>query len=241
MPRDTLTREQIVQTAIELLDAEGLEGLNMRSLGKRLGSAATAVYWHVKSKDNLVTLAGDQVWHEVALPDLGEVGWRTAATAMAHDLYAMFTAHPWLVQAFSSHLFYGAGKARHDDHSIAVYEAAGFTGEEVDQAMATVFTFVLGNALGASATASLTRRLSREGGDAEELIRDTVAQANEIAQRFPRLRARLETTAAAGYAEAPDNSFEFGLQTIFNGLEDRLARREAHEPPLTRGVRGPAG
>ncbi|MEO9238983.1 MAG: TetR/AcrR family transcriptional regulator, partial [Jatrophihabitantaceae bacterium] len=41
MARDTLTRARIVQTAIELLDSEGLEGLNMRSLGERLGSAAT--------------------------------------------------------------------------------------------------------------------------------------------------------------------------------------------------------
>jgi len=37
MPRDTLTREQIVSAAIDLLDAEGLEGLNMRALGQRLG------------------------------------------------------------------------------------------------------------------------------------------------------------------------------------------------------------
>ena len=44
MRSDTLTREQIVKAAIELLDAEGLEGLNMRALGKRLGSAATAMY-----------------------------------------------------------------------------------------------------------------------------------------------------------------------------------------------------
>jgi AcrR family transcriptional regulator len=51
MPRDTLTREQIVKAAMELLDDEGLEGLNMRALGRRLGSAATAVYWHVGSKD----------------------------------------------------------------------------------------------------------------------------------------------------------------------------------------------
>src|SRR5262249_1012846 len=33
MPRDTLTREEIVRSAIELMDAEGLEGLNMRALG----------------------------------------------------------------------------------------------------------------------------------------------------------------------------------------------------------------
>src|SRR5437660_12350272 len=98
MPRETLTREQIVNGAIELLDAEGLEGLNMRALGKRLGSAATAVYWHVGSKANLIALAGDRVWGEVALPDLAATDWRTAAEEMATGLHAMLTRHPWLVQ-----------------------------------------------------------------------------------------------------------------------------------------------
>ena len=70
VPRDTLTREQILKAAIDLLDAEGLEGLNMRALGNLLGSAATAVYWHIGSKENLLALAGDQVWNEIPLPDL---------------------------------------------------------------------------------------------------------------------------------------------------------------------------
>jgi AcrR family transcriptional regulator len=222
--RDTLTREQIVNAAIELLDAEGLDGLNMRALGQRLGSAATAAYWHVDSKANLIVLAGDQVWKEVALPDLTGVDWRTAATQMATDLHAMFTRHPWLVQAFGSYMVFGPGKARHDDHNLAVYEAAGFTSAQADQAMAAVFTFVLGNALGPAAAASLTRKLSREGGDAEALIRDTMANAREIATQFPRLRARLRT-AAANYAAAPRNTFEFGLKAILNGLETQLPVR----------------
>ncbi|QES49264.1 TetR family transcriptional regulator [Streptomyces venezuelae] len=233
MTRDTLTRDQIVRTAIELLDEGGLEGLNMRGLGRRLNSAATAVYWHVKNKDDLVTLAGDRVWDEIGLPDLDTVDWRTAATAMATDLHAMFIRHPWLVQAFASHLFYGAGKARHDDHSLAVYEAAGFTGEEADQAAATVFTFVLGNALGASATASLTRKLGRDGGNAEDVLRDTMKRAGEVAMRFPRLRSRIgapDDSEAGDYAGAPARSFEFGLQALLTGLE---AERDARRPPRT--------
>src|SRR6266540_4176607 len=107
MPRDTLTREQIVKAAIDLLDTEGLEGLNMRALGKRLGSAATAVYWHVGSKANLIALAGDEVWNEIALPDLTAIDWRTAATYMATDLHAMLTRHPWLVQALGSFVVFG--------------------------------------------------------------------------------------------------------------------------------------
>ncbi|MGH8966681.1 MAG: TetR/AcrR family transcriptional regulator [Actinomycetes bacterium] len=221
MPRDTLTRDQIVGTAVELLDAEGLEGLNMRALGKRLDSAATAMYWHVKNKDNLVLLATDQVWSELALPDPETVGWRAAATAMAIDLYGMFTRHPWLVQVFTAHIAYGEGKARHDDRHLAVYEAAGFSGAQADQAAAAVFTYVLGNAAGAAATASHARRITRDGAAAEEQFHDAMARAREIALGHPRLRARLETPAA-GYAAAPDKSFEFGLQALLDGLERQL-------------------
>ena len=224
MPRDTLTREQIVEAAIGLLDAEGLDGLNMRALGKRLGSAATAVYWHVGSKDNLIALAADQVWGEVALPEPAAAGWRAAASAMATSQHAMLTCHTWLVQAFGSQMMYGPGKARHDDRSLAIYEAAGFTAAEADKAAGTVFIFVLGSALGAAAESSLTRKLSRAGGNAEELMRDGMAKVREIAAQFPRLRARLETPAA-DYAASPEGGFEFGLQAILDGLEARLGAR----------------
>ena len=221
MPRDTLTRDQVVAAAIDLLDAEGLEGLNLRALGRRLGSAATAAYWHVGSKANLIALAGDRVWSEIALPDLTATDWRTAATQMATDLYAALTRHPWLVQAFGAYMVFGPGKARHDDHGLAIYEAAGFTGVRADQAMTTVFTFVLGSALGPAATASFTRKLGREDGNPEELLRAHLATARGIAAQFPRLRARLDTPAAA-YGAAPEHSFEFGLQAILDGLEAQL-------------------
>ncbi|MFC3577810.1 TetR/AcrR family transcriptional regulator [Streptomyces yaanensis] len=226
MPRETLTREQIVKAAIELLDAEGLEGLNMRALGKRLGSAATAVYWHVGSKDNLIVLAADRVWSELALPDPSAGDWRTAVTAMATDLYANLTRHPWLVQAFGSYVVYGPGKARHDDHTLALYEAAGFTGAQADRAATAVFTYVLGNALSQAAAVSLTRRLGRDGGDADELLRDSMAKAEEIAMDFPRLRARLETPAA-DYAALPEDSFESGLRAMLDGLETQLVAGRA--------------
>jgi AcrR family transcriptional regulator len=234
VPRETLTRDQIVNAAIGLLDADGLEGFNMRELGKRLDSAPTAVYWHVGSKANLITLAGDQAWSEIALPDLTQVDWRTAATSMATDLHSMLTRHTWLVQAFGSYLMYGPGKARHDDHALAVYEAGGFRGAQVDQAVAAVFTFVLGNALGATAQASLIRRLSGDGADAEAAIRDTMARAAEIAAEFPRLRERLGT-AAADYSAAPEDTFEFGLEAILDGLETKLPSRRRK----TQRVRSP--
>ncbi|MGW2421650.1 TetR/AcrR family transcriptional regulator [Streptomyces sp. NPDC001709] len=218
MPRDSLTQEQIVRTAVELLDDEGLEGLNMRSLGKRLGAAATAVYWHVKNKDDLVLLAADRVWHEVELPALDADDWRGAATAMADRLHAMLARHPWLVQAIGSHLLYGTGKARYDDHLLGVFETGGFTPQEADRAAGAVVTYVLGSSLGTSAVASLTRKLRRAGEDAEGMLSQTLAKAAEVAEPFPRLRERLGTPAAAEYGEAPDGSYAAGLRALLDGL-----------------------
>ncbi|GAA2622967.1 TetR/AcrR family transcriptional regulator [Streptomyces vastus] len=227
MPRDTLTADRIVRAAIELLDDEGLDGLNMRSLAKRLGSAPTAVYWHIKTRDDLVRLAADAIWHEVELPDLDATDWRTAATAHATGMHAMLTRHPWLGQAFSSHLLYGPGKARHDDLSLALYEKAGFAADDADRAAATVFIFVIGSALGHAIELSLKHRLSRNGADAEQLMADAVTRAAETARQFPRLRERLGTTAATEYAAAPDNTFTFGLQSLLDGFEARLAADRA--------------
>lgn len=225
-----LTRDQIVTAAIELLDAEGIDGLSMRRLGTRLGSAATAPYWHVKSKDELVVLAADEVWGEIGLPDPAEMGWRSAAASMARDLKAMLTRHSWLVQAMGTHRIYGPIKARHDDHGLGVYEAAGFAGWNADRAMATVIMFVLGRALGEVAETAWLMRLRRDGTDQEEQVRGAMAEVIEIAMQFPRLRARIGPAGAADSAVAPealdrtdDESFEFGLEAIFDGLQSYLA------------------
>ncbi|MGW2641192.1 TetR/AcrR family transcriptional regulator [Streptomyces sp. NPDC001348] len=227
MPRDTLTADRIIRAAIELLDEEGLDGLNMRSLAKRLDSAATAVYWHIKTKDELVRLAGDAIWQEIALPDPDATDWRTAATAHATGMHAMLTRHPWLVQAFGSNFLYGSGQARHNDLSLAIYEKAGFGPADADRAAATVLTFVLGSALGPAAQVSLNRRLSRNGADAGQLMADAMARATETAMRFPRLRERLGTTAATEYAAAPDDTFAFGLRSLLDGFEVRLTAERA--------------
>lgn len=222
MPRDTLSRDKIIRAAVEVLDADGIEGLSMRHLGGKLNSAATAVYWHVKSKEELVKLAADEVWGEIPLPDPAEAGWRRAAAIMATGLHDMTARHPWMLQAMSMQLLYGPGKARHDDHCIAVYEAAGFRGAQTEWAMATVFMYVLGCALGESAEAAWRARLRREGSNEEEQIQQLVTEVNKIALQFPHLRAHIEAMGGVDPADV-GHDFEFGLQTVLLGLEAQLA------------------
>ncbi len=181
------------------------------------------MYWHVQSKDNLVRLAGDSVWHEIELPESDGVDWRTGAERLATELHAMFGRHPWLVQAFGSYLFYGVGKARFDDRTLALYEAAGFSADQADRAAGAVFTFVLGNVLATSAATSLAKRIAHDGHDPEELLREAMDRAREIALDFPRLRSRLDAPEAERYADAPEETFERGLRALIHGLGAEFA------------------
>src|ERR1044072_3872872 len=94
-----LDLEQIICAAIGLLDAEGVDGLTMRRLGKLLGTTAAALYWHVRNKQELMRLASDAIWAQLRLPDLEKVGWREASIIMAQQVHAMFQRHSWLVPA----------------------------------------------------------------------------------------------------------------------------------------------
>jgi AcrR family transcriptional regulator len=220
--RETLTREQVIRGAIEVLDADGLEGLNMRRLGSQLGYAPTAVYWHVRSKDDLVVLAADELWAEIERPDPDLVGWREAAMIMARSFHDMLARHLWLVQAMSAYFVYGPGKASHDEHCLLVYERAGFAGQDADWALNTVYLFIAGRALGEAADAARLRRMDPDPQIRAEELRRVMAEVIQSVKPFPRLSSRAEEFEHADPAE-PDRSFEWGLATIFDGLEARLA------------------
>jgi AcrR family transcriptional regulator len=51
-----------------MLDEAGIEELSMRKLGARLNAGATSLYRHVATKDELMELAVDEVFREIAVP-----------------------------------------------------------------------------------------------------------------------------------------------------------------------------
>ncbi|GFJ78786.1 TetR/AcrR family transcriptional regulator [Phytohabitans houttuyneae] len=91
-----LSRASIVRQAIAMLDAEGIEALSMRKLGARLNAGATSLYRHVATKDELIELAVDEVFGEIAIPDAGGAGWRVAAAEAARSFRATALRHTWL-------------------------------------------------------------------------------------------------------------------------------------------------
>ncbi|WAP57978.1 TetR family transcriptional regulator [Streptomyces sp. S465] len=58
---EALSRERIVEAAVELLDTAGESGLTFRALTERLATGPGAVYWHVANKGELLGAATDAV------------------------------------------------------------------------------------------------------------------------------------------------------------------------------------
>ncbi|WP_026187256.1 TetR/AcrR family transcriptional regulator [Ensifer sp. BR816] len=91
-----LSLERIVATAVELLDAQGVDGLTMRRLADRLGSGAMSLYWHVANKEEVYDLALDSVLEYRGPPQIAESrDWRGEVVHMLEDWRAIMLRHPW--------------------------------------------------------------------------------------------------------------------------------------------------
>src|SRR5437763_11508653 len=60
-----LSRERLVQAALNLIQHDGLEALTMRALGDSLSVKAASLYWHVRSRAELLELVAAALLEEV--------------------------------------------------------------------------------------------------------------------------------------------------------------------------------
>ena len=66
-----LSRDDIVTTAVDLADRDGLAKLSMRSLARELGVEAMSLYHHVANKEALLDAMVDRVFTAFHLPRAG--------------------------------------------------------------------------------------------------------------------------------------------------------------------------
>ncbi|SIR81033.1 TetR/AcrR family transcriptional regulator [Microbacterium sp. RURRCA19A] len=98
--RGSITRAEIVDAALRLMDGEGESALTFSRLGAELKSSPTAVYRHFTSRDELLAALADHLdgislagyeptddWRA----DLTDLAWRAWRTAEAHPAAAALT------------------------------------------------------------------------------------------------------------------------------------------------------
>jgi AcrR family transcriptional regulator len=93
---DALSKERIVEAAIEILDADGESALTFRALAARLATGSGAIYWHVANKDDLLTATTGDIIARVMTEVVSDAEPRAATRAIALGVFDAIDAHPWV-------------------------------------------------------------------------------------------------------------------------------------------------
>jgi TetR/AcrR family tetracycline transcriptional repressor len=144
----TLTRAQVIDAALALVDEEGLEALSMRHLGARLNVEAMSLYNHVRDKADLLDGLHAAVLGELQPSRAAAAGdWRALLTGMALALRDALAAHPNLVPVIASRPVRAPESQATIAGAQAALEASGFSPRDAERAIHAVGVFTLGHAL----------------------------------------------------------------------------------------------
>lgn len=94
---EALSKERIVEAAIQILDLEGERALTFRALAKRLATGSGAIYWHVADKDALLATATEHILASV-MAEASErpLPHHDAIRTIALGVFDAIESHPWI-------------------------------------------------------------------------------------------------------------------------------------------------
>jgi AcrR family transcriptional regulator len=184
----------------------------MRRVAEELGSAPSALYWHVHNKDELLQLVLDRVIGEIELPPLDPAHWQEQLKQLAREMRRVLTRHRDLARVTLGAIPAGPNTLVVIEWMHALLRGAGLP----DRTVALVGDLA-GLYIGAYAYEESLGLASPTG---EELPPDqALAMLRDYwgslpPERFPHTLALLDVLFEGG----PDERFEFGLDVIVRGL-----------------------
>lgn len=209
MRRQTLTRERVVQGAVELADEIGIEALTIRKLAEALGTKPMTIYHHVPSKDEIVDGMVEIVFSEIATPPEDE-DWKPAMRIRCVSAREVINRHRWAAPLMESRTSPGPENLGHHEAVLACLRRGGLSWQMTAHAYAVLDAFVYGFAF---QEATLPSQMD---GEFVEVAQDIAAAFNP--ESFPHLVGfTVNHVFQPGYEFG--DSFAFGLDLILDGLE----------------------
>ena len=212
--RAGLTRSLVLEAAMALADAEGLDALTMRRLGERLGVEGMSVYRHVADKSDLLDGLVDLVYAEIHLPP--PTGpWRAWLRHRAVAVHAALEAHPWATALMESRVHPGPGVLGHHEAVLVVLLGAGFDGASATRAYNLLDSYIYGFAV---------QQANLPFGTADELAEvGEEMLATLPMDAYPSLFRVARELLDAGFDYASE--FEAGLDLVLDSIERFHAER----------------
>jgi AcrR family transcriptional regulator len=191
----------VLDTALRLLDAEGVQALGMRRLASELGVSAMAPYRYVGSRDELLMVLVDRLAARLVYPPrpADPKGAMLVLWSTIHDSLA---AHPWIPEVLARRQLMAPSVLGAIEEIHAALRDAGLSTQEAVRAYRLMWNFTLGSLL------------VRAGADAEGSSEQRRLRAAPDPQRYPMLAA----AAAAWTVDRARDTYRDDLEALIDAL-----------------------
>jgi len=205
IPRKTrsLTLEQIVDVAVELLEQDGLGAVTIRAIAERCNVGAMTLYTYVGTKEGLLVAIVSRYLQSIELPAT-DLPWRERVAAIFRSVHDLFLAHPELASIAASQQIDDAAAFRGAEAVLAALHEGGLSDQDAVDAFDALAAYVVG------ATLREVARVTDYAPPAERLR----ALRRLPEDEFPHVRAMAEPFAARDTSRG----FEQGLQLLIRGI-----------------------
>ena len=210
-PREPLSRERILRTAVALADEGGVESASMRKIAQELDVVPMALYRHVADKDELFDGMIDVVVGEID-PPVDGADWKTTIRARILSARGALLRHPWASRVMESRTEPTPTVLAYMDSMIGMFRAGGFSMDLTHHAMHTMGSRLMG----------FTQELFNDSGDADTELEPEMYEA--MAATYPSIYALYLTvvhddSSVVGPGCDDQFEFEFALDLMLDGLE----------------------
>jgi TetR/AcrR family transcriptional regulator, tetracycline repressor protein len=217
--RSRLSKRTVVDRGLALADADGLDKLTIRRLAQDLGVTPMALYWHFRSKEELLLGLADQVWSEINVEVDPARPWPDQLKGLLESLVRALRSHPSAGQLLletekQSEAFLGATEV-----TLELLRSAGFDPLYATEiARCTLFTgLMLVNSEPGFKPGMPDEELT------EMVRRSRVRMAMLPVDRYPRV---VECAEPMTSCEDPDFHYRFGIDLFIAGVEAMAARMQ---------------
>ena len=221
-PRAAFTPADVVQIAVEIADADGLSAVTMHAVSARLGLTTMALYRYFPSKETLLDAVIDAGTGQPPRFLEPRTGWRAEVTTWSLAKRALLCERPWLAELPFVAAPHGPNWLLWIEAIADSLSRAGLRGEDIGQ----MLSIIDGYTRGASDTAvSLARSRARGISEAEWAAGVGADLGRAIGDaRFPNFAAIINA-GSSGRPRTMEESFNFGLQRVLDGIERYISEQ----------------
>ena len=213
-----LDRDRITAATVRLLDAEGLAKFSMRRLAAELDVTAMSLYWYVETKDDLLELALDSVYSEIA-PPREEAHWHERLRELATTYRELLVRHTWVSPLAGHFLNIGPHSMLFSYAVQDVIRATGLPLRRQTGALSAVFQFVYGFG---TIEGHFVQRSAEAGLSQDEFFQQamgTIRSQPQLSRIVESSQDLMDARGGDTVEEMRERDFTFALDLLIAGIE----------------------